>query len=228
MPLCHAGLHLLYPQRVNMFSATEYNEDVQVMSRKPPPKDLNLSYFWICLALWQNNIIYANFIVLFECLNALGTGWWSSISWCCLIPLVLHWFVNFEAMLMPQALCYVLQAAPEWYLWRLRQHACWGGMSITSRRELIWIVMWLLIRRLYCLNPNFSVPSSYVNDSASQEPKPTFLVGQQEALLELSQIQIQIWSRVSDPECSFWCCLHVFYFLFCCDGDLKLLQPTLF
>lgn len=45
MPLCHAGLHLLYPQRVNMFSATEYNEDVQVMSRKPLPKISTLATF---------------------------------------------------------------------------------------------------------------------------------------------------------------------------------------
>lgn len=57
--------------------------------------------------------------------------------------------------------------------------------------------MWLLIRRLYCLNPNFSVLSSrikpYVNDSASQEPKPTFLVGQQETLLEqISRFEVML------------------------------------
>lgn len=50
MPLFHAGLHLLYPQRVNMTSATEYKEDVQVMSRKHLHQELNLNYFWICLA----------------------------------------------------------------------------------------------------------------------------------------------------------------------------------
>lgn len=34
MPLCHAGLHLLYPLRINTSLTSEYKEDVQVVSRK--------------------------------------------------------------------------------------------------------------------------------------------------------------------------------------------------
>lgn len=34
MPLCHAGLHLLYPLTINTSLISEYKEDVKVMSRK--------------------------------------------------------------------------------------------------------------------------------------------------------------------------------------------------
>lgn len=46
-----------------------------------------------------------------------------------LIPLMLDWFVNFEATLMPQALFHDLQAAPEWYFWCLRPGHGGGGVA---------------------------------------------------------------------------------------------------
>lgn len=120
MPLCHAGLHLLYPLRINTSLVSEYKGDIEVVSRKhlssynKPALRCDSTVANFTLINWMFGCSGDRLVVL--------SHWWFPLDW----------FVNFEATLMPQVLFHVLQAAPEWYLWCLRQHV-WEGGHVSKR-----------------------------------------------------------------------------------------------